>query len=47
MLKVFIGKDGAFTSMLKSFVEKALESEMEGLLEKEEYSKGNKRSVKG
>lgn len=45
--KSLFGKDGAFAPMLKSFIEKALESEMEGHLDPEERSKGNKRNGKG
>jgi len=45
--KSLFGKDGAFAPMLKSFIEKALESEMEGHLDTEERSKGNKRNGKG
>jgi transposase-like protein len=40
-------KDGAFAPMLKSFIEKALESEMEDHLNNDERSKGNKRNWKG
>ena len=45
--KSLFGKDGAFAPMLKSFIEKALESEMESHLDTEERSKGNKRNGKG
>ena len=45
--KSLFGKDGAFAPMLKSFIEKALESEMEGHLNNDERSKGNKRNGKG
>lgn len=45
--KSLFGKDGAFAPMLKSFIEKALESEMEGHLNDGERSKGNKRNGKG
>ena len=41
------GKDGAFAPMLKSFVEKALEAEMEEHLNEEQRSIGNKRNGKG
>ena len=40
------GKDGAFAPMLKSFIEKALASEMEGHLDDGERPKGNKRNGK-
>lgn len=45
--KSLFGKDGAFAPMLKNFIEKALESEMEGHLDGQERSKGNKRNGKG
>lgn len=45
--KSLFGKDGAFAPMLKSFIEKALEAEMEGHLDSEERSRGNKRNGKG
>lgn len=45
--KSLFGKDGAFAPMLQSFIEKALESEMEGHLDSDERSKGNKRNGKG
>lgn len=45
--KSLFGKDGAFAPMLKNFIEKALESEMEGHLDEHERSKGNKRNGKG
>lgn len=41
------GKDGAFAPLLKSFLEKALEAEMEEHLSTDERSKGNKRNGKG
>lgn len=44
--KSLFGKDGAFAPLLKSFLEKALEAEMEGHLSEEERSKGNKRNGK-
>ena len=44
--KSLFGKDGAFAPMLKNFIEKALESEMEGHLDEQERSKGNKRNGK-
>ena len=34
--KSLFGKDGAFAPMLKNFIEKALEAEMEGHLDEEE-----------
>lgn len=45
--KSLFGKDGAFAPMLKSFIEKALEAEMEDHLDSEERSNGNKRNGKG
>lgn len=45
--KSFFGKDGAFAPMLQSFIEKALEAEMEGHLDSDERNKGNKRNGKG
>ena len=45
--KSLFGKDGAFAPMLKSFIEKALEAEMEEHLDEEERSNGNKRNGKG
>lgn len=44
--KSLFGKDGAFAPMLKSFIEKALEAEMESHLSDTERSKGNKRNGK-
>ena len=44
--KSLFGKDGAFAPMLKGFIEKALEAEMESHLSDEERSKGNKRNGK-
>ncbi|KAA1243854.1 IS256 family transposase, partial [Aquimarina sp. RZ0] len=44
--KSLFGKDGAFVPMLKSFIEKALEAEMESHLSDTERSKGNKRNGK-
>ena len=41
------GKDGAFGPVLQSFINKALEAEMEAHLSDEERSKGNKRNGKG
>ena len=45
--KPLFGKDGAFAPLLKSFLEKALEAEMEAHLDEEERSFGNKRDGKG
>lgn len=44
--KSLFGKDGAFAPMLKNFIEKALESEMESHLTDSEREKGNKRNGK-
>lgn len=41
------GKDGAFAPLLKQFLETALEAEMNGHLDAEERTKGNKRNGKG
>lgn len=45
--KSLFGKDGAFAPLLQSFLEKALEAEMEAHLDEEERKKGNKRNGKG
>jgi transposase-like protein len=45
--KSLFGKDGAFAPLLKSFLEKALEAEMEGHLDEQQRLKGNKRNGKG
>ncbi len=45
--KSLFGKDGAFAPLLKSFLEKAVEAEMEAHLDDDERSKGNKRNGKG
>ena len=45
--KSIFGKDGAFAPMLKNFIEKALEAEMENHLSEDERSKGNKRNGRG
>jgi putative transposase len=45
--KSLYGKDGAFAPLLKGFLEKALEAEMEDHLDKQERSMGNKRNGKG
>ena len=39
------GSDGAFAPMLKSFIEKALEAEMEAHLSDEERANGNLKSA--
>jgi len=41
--KSLFGKEGAFAPMLKSFIEKALEAEMEEHLDDDQRSKGNKQ----
>ncbi len=41
------GKDGAFAPLLKGFIEKALEAEMEDHLDESEREGGNKRNGKG
>ncbi|WP_335965523.1 IS256 family transposase [Galbibacter sp. PAP.153] len=45
--KSLFGKEGAFGPLLQSFLDKALEAEMEDHLDKEERSQGNKRNGKG
>src|SRR5690554_1837174 len=45
--KSLFGSDGAFAPLLKRFIEKALEAEMEGHLDDVERSQGNKRNGKG
>ena len=45
--KSLFGKDGAFAPLLKGFIEKALESEMEDHLDEPERIRGNKRNRKG
>ena len=45
--KSLFGKDGAFAPLLKGFIEKALESEMEDHLDQAERIRGNKRNGKG
>ena len=45
--KSLFGKDGAFAPMLKNFIEKALEAEMEGHLDESQRSNGNKRNGRG
>lgn len=41
------GKDGAFSPLLKQFIESALEAEMSAHLDEQERSEGNKRNGKG
>ncbi len=45
--KSLFGKEGAFAPMLKSFIEKALEAEMESHLFLSNSSNKNKRNGKG
>ena len=45
--KSLFGKDGAFAPMLKNFIEKALEVEMDSPLGEGERTKGNKRNGRG
>jgi len=45
--KSLFGKDGAFAPMLKNFIEKALEAEMEAHLDENQRASGNKRNGKG
>jgi len=45
--KPLFGKGGAFAPLLESFLEKALEAEMDAHLDEEERSQGNKRNGKG
>jgi len=45
--KSLFGKDGAFAPLLKNFIEKALQAEMEEHLDENERDKGNKRNGKG
>lgn len=45
--KSLIGKDGAFASLLKQFIETALEAEMDAHLDEEERKKKNKRNGRG
>lgn len=45
--KSLFGKGGAFAPMLKNFIEKALQAEMEEHLGEEERRAGNKRNGKG
>src|SRR5690625_4662224 len=41
------GNDGAFAPMLKSFIESALQAEMDGHLDENQRGSGNKRNGKG
>lgn len=45
--KSLFGKDGAFAPLLKNFIEKALDAEMEGHLDDDQRQHGNKRNGKG
>lgn len=45
--KSLFGKDGAFAPMLKNFIEKALEAEMEDHLDDSQRQGGNKRNGRG
>jgi putative transposase len=45
--KSLFGKDGAFAPLLKSFIEKALEAEMDAHLDERQRDQGNKRNGKG
>ena len=45
--KSLFGKDGAFAPLLQNFLDKALEAEMDGHLDQDERSHGNKRNGKG
>jgi len=45
--KSLFGKGGAFAPLLKSFIEKALDSEMEDHLDETERTSGNKRNGRG
>lgn len=45
--KSLFGKDGAFAPLLKNFIEKALDAEMDGHLDDEQRDQGNKRNGKG
>jgi putative transposase len=44
--KSLYGKDGAFAPMLKSFLESALEGELDSHLDEEERSEGNRKNGK-
>lgn len=45
--KSLFGKDGAFAPLLKNFIEKALEAEIDGYLDDEQRDQGNKRNGRG
>ncbi len=45
--KSLFGKDGAFAPLLKNFIEKALDAEMDGHLDEDQREQGNKRNGKG
>lgn len=45
--KSLFGKDGAFAPLLKNFIEKALDAEMDGHLDENQREQGNKRNGKG
>jgi len=45
--KSLFGKDGAFAPLLKNFIEKALDAEMDGHLDDDQREQGNKRNGKG
>ena len=44
--QALFGKNGAFTSMLKNFLEEALKTEMDSYLNQEQRVTGNKRNGK-
>jgi putative transposase len=45
--KSLFGKDGAFAPLLKNFIEKALDAEMDGHLDDDQRQHGNKRNGRG
>ncbi len=45
--ETLFGQDGAFAPLLKSFIEKALDSEMENHLSSDQRTQGNKRNGRG
>jgi len=45
--KSLFGKDGAFAPLLKNFIEKALDAEMDGHLDEDQRDQGNKRNGRG
>lgn len=45
--KSLFGKDGAFAPLLKNFIEKALDAEIDGHLDEDQREQGNKRNGKG